>query len=469
MAQRPNVLLIIADQHRGDAVGIDPHCPTNEDGEPIVHSPNLNHLPANGGAFTRAYTPIPSCVPARRCLWTGQTPATNGCPNWTTETWDFPHTLPGVLSDDGYQTWLVGKSHSQPLRNHFGFQGMDLHAAGDGDYARWLAKQRNDDADEISHGVGRNSWDARPNHLPEAEHPTNWTTNRALEFLQTQDPTRPFFLTVSFHRPHQPFDALPAYWDLYAERELPEPVVGDWVPDMYGDAIPRYPRTNAWCADLPGDVCRRARMGYYGNITHIDHQLNRIFGQLSSDGQLENTLIIYTADHGEMLGDHNLWRKTYAYEGSARVPFLVKAPEGMDTARGSLYDQPVGLEDVMPTVLDATDTERPDTVEGRSVLELMRGGPTAWRQYYHGEHGPIYDDQNACQWIVTSALKYIWNPITGEELLFDLASDPCEECDLSGEPEYHDPLMMGRERLTDELEGRAEGFVENGALQPLEG
>jgi len=468
MSERPNVLLVMADQHRGDCVGADPACPTAGDGVPAVHTPTLDNFAEQGTLLSRAYTPVPSCVPARRCLWTGQTPATNGCPNWTTDPWEFEHTLPETLSRAGYQTWLVGKSHSQPHRNHFGFHGMDLHTAGTGDYATWIERESGGEYDEVSHGLNRNSWDARPNHLDEHEHPTNWTTNRALEFFERQDPTRPFFLTVSYHRPHQPFDALPAYWQLYQDRELPSPVIGDWAADMYREAAPDYPETSAWCADLPDWLVDRARTGYYGNITHVDHQLHRILNRLGSRGELRNTVVVYTSDHGEMLGDHYLWRKTYAYEGSARVPLLVRLPETTDVTPAGTVDQPVGLEDIAPTLLDLAGTDVPETVEGRNLLELIREPDRDdWRRYYHGEHGPIYDDENACQWVVSIDRKYIWNPATNDELLFDLDGDPAETKNLADCPEWEVERDRYRETLIDLLSNRPEGFVRNGDLRPV--
>jgi arylsulfatase A-like enzyme len=464
---RPNVLFVMADQFRGDCVGADPQCPRTSDGAPAVHTPNIDQLVGEGGLFSRAYTPVPSCVPARRCLWTGQTPSTNGCPGWTTEPWDFEHTLPGELSDAGYETHLVGKSHSQPLEHTFGFDEKILHAAGDGDYADWLERRSDGEYTETSHGLGRNSWDARPNHLPEHEHPTNWTTNRAIDFLEETDPTRPFFLTVSYHRPHQPFDALPAYWNMYRDREIPPPVVGAWVSDYYGAHDSEYPSTKAWCADLPAPVVERARIGYYGNVTHIDHQLNRILRTLDSADELEDTLIVFTADHGEMLGDHTLWRKTYAYEGSARIPLVIRFPTSWDRPRSWIADRPVGLEDVMPTVLAATGTATPDSVDGRNLLALIDDPEGAdWREYYHGEHAPIYDPTNACQWLVSEESKYIWNPVTGDELLFDLGTDPGECTNLAADPDAQEQLECWRGRMIEELDGRSEGFVEDGALVP---
>ncbi|KZN23312.1 hypothetical protein A4G99_14870 [Haladaptatus sp. R4] len=468
MPDRPNVLFIMTDQHRGDALGIDPNCPRDEDGFPLVHTPNLNRFVERGAHFSRAYTPAPSSIPARRCLWTGQTPATNGCTNWTTAEWSFPHTLPGELSKAGYQTRLTGKTHSLPPRNHFGFDHIVLHAGLNGlddDYSEWLAERSDGDFDEISHGCGRNSWDPRPSHLPEHLHPTNWTTNRALEFFEKRDPTRPFFHAVSYVRPHQPFDPPQTYWDQYIDREIPAPAVGDWAEETYRQHVPDVPATDAWCADLSPTTVHRARAGYYASVTHIDHQINRLLGKLRTTGELENTVVIFTADHGEMLGDHLLWRKTYAYEGSARVPLLVRFPDGMEPPTDERIDDPVGLEDVMPTVLDLAGAPIPETVEGRSLLPLIEGR-SEWRECYHGEHGPIYHDENAMQYVVTDEHKYIWNSVTGEELLFDLAEDPDELSDESTNPAYEGTLSSLRDRLIGHLEDHPLDYTNGERLTP---
>jgi choline-sulfatase len=482
MPDQPNVLFVMADQYRGDCVGADPQCPTGPRGHPLVHTPTLNDLASDGTLFERAYTPSPVCVPARRCLWTGQTPATNGClAGNTSEPWDFAHTLPGELAAAGYQTHLAGKSHSMPLergnrhRTDFGFDGMDLHVGAsvyEDDYSHWVRERREDD--QRAHGLSHGDWDARPWHLDEEEHPTNWTTRRALEFLARRDERRPFFLTVSYVRPHPPFDPPRAYWEQYADSpaDLPAPAMGDWVDDLYGDEIPGYPETD-WLADLPDDRIRRARAAYYGLVTHIDAQIHRLLYALQwVHDALEDTVVVFTADHGEMLGDHHHWTKRYPYEGSARVPLLVALPDDLEPAGDppDRVDAPVGLEDLMPTLLDLAGVETPDTVEGRSLRPWLRGeAPTeAWRDYYHGELGP-YEADNlvANQFLVGEETKYVWFPATGEELLFDLGADPREERNLADDPAHEDALGTWRERLVDRLWDRPEGFVADGALAPV--
>lgn len=470
MSDRPNILFIITDQQRGDCIGADPVSPRDPDGRPLVHTPNIDRFVADGALFSRAYTPAPSCIPARRSLLTGQTPFTNGAPGWVTTPWDFEHTLPQSLRDAGYQTKLSGKIHSIPPRNHVGFEDMELHEAlfsfPDDDYTLWMEEQSVGGFDEVSHGLGRNSWDPRPWHLDEHYHPTNWTTWRALEFLDKRDTSRPFFLNLSYVRPHTPFDPPQVYWDMYIDRTMPDPYMGDWATDIYGDKIPEYPAVDAWVADLPPTIVHRARAAYYGLITHIDHQIKRVLDKLRLQGELDNTFIMFISDHGEMLGDHYMWRKTYGYEGSARIPMICRFPNSMELPTGQIIDRPVGLEDVMPTLLSVADASIPDTVEGRNLLDLIRTpDEPSWRSWYHGEHeAGSYDPENGVQYLVSDRFKYIWNPVTGDELLFDLLEDPGEERDLSDD--RSEDLERARSVLIEKLADRPEGFVVDGELAP---
>jgi arylsulfatase A-like enzyme len=170
-----------------------------------------------------------------------------------------------------------------------------------------------------------------------------------------------------------------------------------------------------------------------------------------------------------MLGDHFHWRKTYPYEGSARVPLLIRYPASFtDEYENERYiDRPVGLEDIMPTILDVTGTDCPPTVDGRNLLDLaISPDRQDWRQLYHGEHGPTYHEATACQYLVGD-FKYVWNPLTGDELFFDLESDPNELTNLVQNPDYHAQLERHRDALTDRLAGRPEGFSDGESLSTV--
>lgn len=199
--ERPNIVLFMTDQQRGDCLGIEGH--------PVLQTPYLDHVAASGVRFRHAYAACPVCVPARRSLMTGRKPASHGV-LMNYDTWLDGPTLPGELSRAGYQTHLVGKLHLWPKRKLYGFDSADWSDGphcepGIGDYGRFLQRQgMHMPGPGVAHGADQNGWVARPWHLAERLHFTNWCAGRALEFLERRDPTVPFFLKVSFHQPHQP-------------------------------------------------------------------------------------------------------------------------------------------------------------------------------------------------------------------------------------------------------------------------
>ncbi|MFP4385539.1 MAG: sulfatase/phosphatase domain-containing protein [Spirochaetia bacterium] len=179
--------------------------------------------------------------------------------------------------------------------------------------------------------------------------------------------------------------------------------------------------------------------------------------------QDEETIFIFFSDHGEMLGDHYLWRKGLPYEGSSRIPFLLRAPERFGITPRTVVDEPVGIEDIMPTVLDMLDVDIPGSVDGRSILPLLQGKKTGvWRSYMHLE--------SACtmpfQGLTDGKEKFVWFTEDGREQFFDLKSDPGETRNLIDVPERQERIRWWREELTGVLENRPECFVKDGKLTP---
>ena len=367
---RPNLLLLLADQHRGDCLGIEGH--------PVLQTPHLDSIGGVGAHFRRAYSESPTCIPARRTLMSGQAPAVQGMVGMTGGVaWDPPHTLAGELTRAGYQTEMIGKLHLFPQRKRYGFQRLQLADSTRGannDYLRWLDGRFPKDRWAMAHGVTPNGWIGRPSHLPETETHAFWCASQAIEFLETRDPEAPFFLNVSFIDPHPPFAPPQFFYDRYAGKTLPEPVVGDWAPrfDRVTKGLDPEVMLNRR-ARLDPQTLHYCRAAYYGLINHVDAQVGRLLQYLRDARLLEDTLVLYTADHGEMLGDHHMCSKARAFEPSARVPFLLRAPRSLGLPAGVTVDQPVGLQDVMPTLLDAAGAPVPDSCTGESVLPLIRG------------------------------------------------------------------------------------------------
>jgi arylsulfatase len=464
MKKRPNVLLIMTDQQRWDTLG----CYGNK----VIETPNLDWLAAEGTVFTSAYTSTPSCIPARASLMTGMDPWNTGILGMGRGQGPMRYlenTLPEQLAAAGYHTQGVGKMHFHPQRALYGFHNTVLDESGrDGDtgfvsdYRRWFEHNKTGDYGFVDHGIGWNSWMARPYHAPEHLHPTNWTVNESILFLQNRDPEKPFFLKTSFARPHSPYDAPEFYFDIYNRMELPAPYIGEWA-SMH-DVEKEASNPDTWRGKVSDEQIRRARVGYYGNIHHIDLQIGRLISQLKKIGQYENTVIVFTSDHGDMMGDHNLWRKTYAYEGSAHIPLIVRLPKAMRSSIASSSDAPVCLQDIMPTILDAAELPIPETVDGQSMLPLIRNEQVEWRPYVHGEHSTCYSELQEMQYLTDGKWKYIWFPRLGTEQLFVMVNDPGECCDLSGSAAASSELLLWRSRLAALLAERNLGLTEGDSL-----
>ena len=465
--QQPNILFVQVDQWRGDCLSIGGH--------PVVHTPYLDQLAMDGVRFTRAYSATPVCIPARAALMTGLKQGTHGRVGYKDGVpWDYPVTLGGEFTRHGYRPHAVGKFHAYPQDHKLGFESVELHDGylhfgrredgGDGAthdaYLKWLREETGrPDADYFEHGINCNSVVARPWPFEEYLHPTNWCINRAVQFLRNHDRERPFFLYVSLHRPHPPYD--PPGWamDQYLHADMPEPPVGDWVD--YFEKFDRTPRPDAIRARYRPDILQRARAGYYGHMTHIDHQINRLVESLGDLKLGHNTWVCFTSDHGEMMGDHHFFRKGMAYEGSAHVPFLLAGP-GL-TRHNVTSDAVVEQRDIMPTLLDCAGLPIPSSVEGRSVLPVAQGEKTKVRDYLHGE---LTIFGQSMQWITDGKEKYIWMSLDGAEQYFDLVKDPRECRDLARHPSDAERARMDhwRQCLIQELEGREEGFVQKGDL-----
>jgi len=327
------------------------------------------------------------------------------------------------------------------------------------DYRDWLREQLGPQAEERSHGCDANGWLARPWNLPEHMHPTCWTTDVTLRQIEKRDPTRPVFVWCSHLRPHSPYDPPQFFWDQYIHRELPPVPVGDWA-DKHDVPI-AHPDRWAWQGRLPDALAHRMRAAYMATCTHLDWELGRLMEGLARHRLIQNTCILYTADHGDMMGDHHLHRKTYAYEGSARIPMAIRYPAAFDGPCGT-FDPVVGLQDVMPTLLEIAGVDVPPTVTGASMLGAARGGP--WREFFHGEHSPCYSAAEAMQYLTDGREKYIYFPTTGEEQLFDLVADRQECHDLARDPSQADRVARWRQRLIDRLGRRGDGFSDGQRL-----
>jgi choline-sulfatase len=459
-SRKPNILLIMTDQHRGDCVGADGH--------PAIITPNLDRIAHEGVLFRRAYSSTPSCTPARAGLLSGLSPWNHGMLGYGRVGEGYPVEKPQALRDAGYHTFAVGKMHWHPQRSMHGFHQILLDESSRqespefrSDYRCWFFSEAPNLQYDAT-GIGWNDYRAKPYVLSERLHPTRWTGEVAARYLENYDRPEPFFVKVSFARPHSPYDAPQRFFDLYKDADIPKAVVGDWA-EKYA---PRSGKSNSiWHGDMGAEQVRYSRQGYYGNITFIDEEVGRILAALEKTGRYDDTLIVFTADHGDMTGDHHMWRKTYAYEASARIPMLMRWPTGLIAAeRGQIRSEPVELRDVLPTFLDAARAPGRDLTDGMSLLELVSGQTDGWREYIDLEHDVCYSKENHWNALTDGHFKYIYFAFDGSQQLFDLDSDPGELHDLSGDLAYRDELTKWRGRMIDHLSVRGEEWVKDGDL-----
>jgi len=445
MADRPNILLIMTDQQRGDWLRVA--------GQPLIQTPHLDHLADEGVLFTRAYSECPVCIPARYVLMTGLHPETLRLRANRNVPMPIAETLPWVLGRAGYQTQSVGKLHFTPQRACYGFDHTIVAEAGrlreGDDYHRWLATTPYAGQERL-HGLGNNMVQARRSAVPESHHVTTWTVSQSLDFLERRDPTRPFFLFTSFTKPHSPYDPPAPYDTLYDPADVPAPYAADIAPQALPPSLRGLPQTYGWDR-LSEEEVRRSRAHYMGQVTHIDSQIGRLLGGLAWHGLLDNTLVLFVSDHGDMLGDRGLFFKTAFYEGSLRIPYIVSLPRAWaDRPVGRVVDRPVGLADLLPTILDIAGVPDVRPRDGISLLDDLRGGAAQPGRLWHGVFGSREEDVRHC--LADGHTKYIWNRAGGYEELYRPAEDPSESRNLAAEPGGAAEVAAWREALVRTLQ-----------------
>jgi len=462
---RPNVVLICCDHLRADWLGCNGH--------PSIMTPQIDQLSYEGVNFRSAFSECPICVPARRILMTGMGPYSIHM-NDNRDLQPFPEgpKLAEVMTRAGYQTFAVGKLHTCPQRNRIGFEEVILNEEGRkqgglimDDYEAFL----NDSGYAhlaYTHGLGNNEYGLRISPLPERYTSTHWTAQEAMKFIERRDPTRPFFLHISFDKPHPPITPPWEYYELYRDIKMPEPVMGEWVKYKLPTRV-KYLQIrnnyNDW-KEHPLMIQQSLR-GYAAMVTHIDSMIGVFLGTLREHGLLDNTLIIFISDHGDQLFDHGNLAKGDFFRGSTNIPFIIRPPKhwarkyNMSLGRVN-NTAPVGLMDIMPTILDICGIEIPSSVEGRSLVPLLLDDKAEFREYTCGNCGVVYG-------VSDGRMKYMWFSDDNYEFLFDTYKDPHECYDLSEKPEYRDDLERLRGYLIKWLEENNDPHVENGKLKPI--
>lgn len=409
---RPNILHLFTDQQRFDTI--------HALGNGILQTPHLDRLVQGGTAFTSAYTPSPECVPARCCMITGMYADKTGCGS-NAETMvpaDHP-TLMSLLAGAGYRTHGVGKCHFTPapwaLR---GFQTRDTSEEiaedpqGD-DFLKSLSKAGWDHVLE-PHGVrGEMYYIPQPSQLPQEHHHSHWVADRCNGFIRKQKHNKsPWYLYAGFIHPHPPFAPPNPWHKLYRAPEMPLPYLpknADELTCFINHFQNRYKYRDR---GLDLNLVRCIRAYYYACISFMDYQVGRILAVLEQTGQLKNTLIVFSSDHGELLGDFGCFGKRSFHEASLRVPLILHQPGIF--RRGAVCETPVSLVDLLPTFLAAAGIPFPPECDGSDLARIAQGAERSSPVRFHYAQG-----NNAILGAVNHRWKYAWSAPDQREFLFD--------------------------------------------------
>lgn len=460
MNDRPNILLISADQMRWDALG----CA----GDPVIRTPHLDALAARGVRFRNAFSTDPICVPARASIMTGNYPhICTGEKQNGGRIRDGQPLLTEILKTRGYRTYAMGKLHFVPYappgepRLVHGFEHVDLCESGRivalfdrkgeqrglEDYIDYLADVGWKGYSR-AHGIGNN--DVRPcrSPLPPEHTVDHWIadcTLRQLERHRRESPDRPFFMWMSSPKPHAPYDPPDTHDDLYDPREVPPPYGDESLLDRINPYLEKTRIAHGQDKMSP-EARRVAKAYYYGCITWMDAQIGRVLDWLDRNDLRKNTLILFTADHGDLMGDFGTWFKCCHQNGSVRVPFIAAGP---GVASGGASDARVGLQDILPTLAAAAGADIGQTVQGLDVgPALSTPGQSVRDLAYASTKSALGHTTMVCD----GAWKYIYSEANGTEELYDQVEDPGEVNNLSGAPEQRDRRADLRERLIREAD-----------------
>jgi arylsulfatase A-like enzyme len=439
---RPNILWLMADEHRADAM----RCA----GHPMVSTPNLDRIASEGVRFSNAYTVCPVCSPSRASAFSGRYAHVHGVTTNQVAAKNGEIFLPSILKHYGYHTAISGKLHFVPARYDFGFdQFWSFSSEGptpEIGYNAFLKKKYGSPA-KFPRVDGSCPWPDDPlgrdvglfAHQPQ-DFETEWIADRSIEYLRSRKASaQPWFLYTSFLRPHSPSVLPKKYFDMYDPAKVPV------FP------LPSYAHEQRAAAKTEGDrrhtieepeMERVMTAKYLGAVTNVDDNIGRILGELERLGMMDNTIILFSADHGNMLGEKGKWFKDLQYDGSAKVPLLWRGVKGAPENTGRVESKVVENTDILPSLLESLNLPVPERVQGKSFLKLARGKDSAWKDRCFSQlHKGMY---RAGQWkLIDNSLD-----LTGKLELYDLRNDPREEKNLAAEPGQHDRVTAMKKELT---------------------
>ena len=439
MNKRPNILFLMSDQHRADVTGYA--------GNSVIQTPVLDRLAETGTVFNNAYTPSPVCIPARQCMMSGQLPKTCNCEGWIDLEPGY-RTFAREFSRYAYNTCCSGKLH------HLGpdqMQGWRRRIAPDAEISdRYIPEKIEEEFARYTPPPDTGKW-SNQREVEEAravEGPYQkfdaLAMDAAIEYLDRyfDDPVYwrrechyPLLFKLSLLQPHYPFFTDQEKFDRYMQC----------VP-IFREEPCDHPKLSLSQQGKPvhvsDDAIRRATAAYYGMIETIDTYYGQILDKLESLGEnLDEWIIVYTSDHGEMLGQHGIWEKTRFYEASVRVPLIIRWPRHFKGGR--TVNENVNLCDLFATLCDLAGLKIPDGLDSRSLVPLLNGSSSGWKneslsQMWKNEY-----------MIKQDSLKYQYYGPDIPEVLFDLEKDPGETTNRIDSPDYSQAVARFRKRLSE--------------------
>lgn len=466
--RRPNVLIIQTDQQRWDALGVA--------GNPDILTPNLDRLAAQGVRFSRHFVQNPVCMPSRASFLSGQYPATIGITQMGVPLPENLPLIPHYLRPYGYRTANIGKLHALPHANRdhrmphpaYGFDQLEISdepGPYEDAYRAWVRQRAPDHLDAASLGLppAAVTWretmrvadhvvhpDERfPKHAvahPAGEELTHtaFVSERTREFIRCQG-DGPWFCIAGFYSPHSPWVVPQRYLDLYDRAQLTLPSQESRLP--FGPSGGNADSADAARGD---DELRSAIHGYYAMVSEVDEHVGRILATLDATGVADQTLVIFTSDHGDWLGKYGRYGKGHPADDTiSRVPLIVRLPRAWDVDGGQVVDSIVEAVDVLPTILDVAAIQVPPALQGTSLLPLVRGEPGA----SVSRTGTALTEHHGWKTLRSDRFRYLLEA-DGAEYLFALADDPDELASVADDARYAEVLAEHRLRLLRRLLAR---------------
>ncbi len=425
-SDRPNILIIQADQLAANAIGAYQN--------PIASTPHIDSLAANGVIFDSAYCNFPLCAPSRFSMMSGQLASTIAAFDNGAEFRSSIPTFAHYLRNLNYQTCLVGKMHFIGADQLHGFEQRlttDIYP-GDfvwtGDWAEVRPKFGNDVVTFTDAGI------CKRNVQIEYDDEVCHRARRKLYDLARNKDERPFLLFTSFTHPHDPFQCRQEHWDRYSHDDINMPTVNTAQKDMDPYSLRLIAQYGLKDKAPTDEQLRVARHAYYGSVSYVDDMVGELLSVLKDTGLYDNTVIIVTADHGELLGEHGLWYKKSFFEEACRIPLIISHPQ-INSRRVS---ENVSLVDLLPTLLEIAGDDQLESliekVAGHSLWDLATGSESSWDY-------PVYSEilaEGACTpllMVKQGRMKHIHSEIDPDQL-YDLELDPNETTNQIANPEY---------------------------------